>query len=120
MNVSLLDLTPAQQSQILYENGITRIDKFDAKEHWTPQLYIENAIGQIGEQDKWFTIMRRTTENSESLPPPTANLEICEHRRVKGVFWEKLELNHVSVVILFNQQTISLSCWFSFRLMYKI
>ncbi|CAF0922000.1 unnamed protein product [Adineta ricciae] len=94
MNVRLLDLTPDQQSQLLHENVIIRTDKFDAKEHWTPQLYIENAIGQIGEQDKWFTIMKRTSEKSESLSPPVANLEICEHRRVKGVFWEKLELNH--------------------------
>ncbi|UJR31978.1 hypothetical protein I4U23_019451 [Adineta vaga] len=94
INVNSHDLLPEQQIQLLSENVIVRKDESYSKTNWTPELFIENAIGQIVEQDKWFTIMRKTSEKTDSLSPPIANLEICEHRRIRGVFWEKLELNH--------------------------
>ncbi|CAF3606146.1 unnamed protein product [Rotaria sp. Silwood1] len=33
----------------------------------------------------------------EIIPAPLVKLEICEHRRARGAFWEKLELNHFPV-----------------------
>ena len=67
---------------------------------WKPELFIENAIGQIGEQDKWFTIKKDIQGASQAMSPPIVNIDICEHRRIKGVFWEKLELNHVKIFVL--------------------
>ena len=75
-------------SQLLHDNQSVRINELDSVTHWSPQLFIENAIRQIGEQEKWFTIEKKLTNSG---------LDICEHRRIKGVFWEKLELNHVKI-----------------------
>ncbi|CAF4775377.1 unnamed protein product, partial [Rotaria magnacalcarata] len=58
MNVSLLNLTAQQQGQLLNGNVTVRLNDFNRTIHWTPQLFVENAIGQIGEQDTWFTIKK--------------------------------------------------------------
>jgi hypothetical protein len=97
MNLNTLHLTPQQQTQLLYDNQSVRINDLNSSTHWSPQLFIENAIGQIGEQDKWFTIKKNLTNSGQFLSPPFVNVDICEHRRIKGVFWEKLELNHVKI-----------------------
>ena len=55
-----------------------------AESHWHPQLYIENALGDLKEQ------VRYTAKKSKD----DQQIYICEHRDVKGVFWEKLELHH--------------------------
>ena len=55
-----------------------------AESHWHPQLYIENALGDLKEQ------IRYTAKISKH----DNRLYICEQRDVKGVFWEKLELYH--------------------------
>jgi len=52
--------------------------------HWHPQLYIENAIGDLKEQIR-YSAKRSTIDNE---------IYICEHRDIKGTFWEKLELEH--------------------------
>jgi hypothetical protein len=89
---SLTSLTSQQQSQLLIEKKMIRLNELNPNIFsWTPKLYIENAIGQNGD-DKWFTIK---TNNIDLLTSSTVKLDICEHRRIKGVFWEKLELNHV-------------------------
>jgi hypothetical protein len=93
--LSSLNLTLQQQTQLLNEHDTVRINEYHSMHHWTPQLFIENAIGQIGEQDKWFTIKKSSREGYSSLSTSSITLDICEHRRIKGVFWEKLELNHV-------------------------
>lgn len=80
-----------KQIQLINEKSPVRIDGIEKFLPWSPQLFIENAIGQVGEQDKWFTFKKIS---NESLTPFT-NISICEHRWIKGVFWEKLELNHV-------------------------
>ena len=90
-----LNLNLQQQSQLFQERKSIRLTDFNANLFWTPQLFIENAIGQIGEQDRWFTLKKSTVEPSTSTQ---TSVDICEHRRVKGVFWEKLELNHVGVL----------------------
>ena len=93
IHIGTLNLTVQQQTQLLHENLTVRVNEFSANAHWTPRLFIKNAIGQLGEQDKWFTLKRVSGGRCEPLS--TVHLRICEHRRVKGVFWEKLELNHV-------------------------
>jgi hypothetical protein len=47
-------------------------------------LYIENALGDLKEQIK-YSAKRSKTDNQ---------IYICEHRDIKGPFWEKLELQH--------------------------
>jgi hypothetical protein len=114
MNINLLNLSLEEQSQLLNEhltiklNDLNRnkikdsnkIKDLNSIDNWTPQLFIENGIGQITEE-KWFTIKKNIQENLGALSPPIVNLHLCEHHRVKGVFWEKLELNHV-LVFSFN------------------
>lgn len=95
LNINTLNLSLQQKSQLLNERQTLRLKEYNHLTHWTPELSIENAIGQIGEQDKWFTLKRLTGDRMEPLSPPVIHLEICEHRCLKGVFWEKLELNHV-------------------------
>jgi hypothetical protein len=119
INVNSLDLTSQQQSQLLNENLTIKINDLNPTIHWTPQLFIGNSIGQIGEQDKWTTIKKNIKGNFEALSPPVVKLDICEHRRVKGVFWEKLELNHVFIRIIFKDLKYFLLL-FSFLLMFKI
>ena len=118
LNISTVVLTPQQQSQLLNERLAVRIAEYNPKTHWTPLLFIENAIGQIGEQENWFTLKRSTSTRLEPLSPPVVNMEICEHRRLKGVFWEKLELNHVrtkmrSSADSFLEDFCLVSCWCS-------
>ena len=55
-----------------------------AENHWHPQLYIENAVGDLKEQIRYSA--RKSKEDHEFY--------VCENRDVKGSFWEKLELHH--------------------------
>jgi hypothetical protein len=96
MILNTLNLTSQQQIQF-NENSTVKIPELSPTIHWSPQLFIGNAIGQIGEQDKWFTIKKTGSKSSQPSSPLFVNVDICEHRRMKGVFWEKLELNHVNI-----------------------
>ena len=51
--------------------------------HWHPQLFIENALGDLKEQ------VRYSAKKSQDQ-----KVYVCEHRDIKGLFWEKLELYH--------------------------
>ena len=95
MNLNLSSFTSQQQIQLLYGNTKVRINELNSAIHWSPQLFIDNAMGQIGEQDKWFTIKKTIPKSVQPSSLPFVDVEICEHRRINGVFWEKLELNHV-------------------------
>ncbi|CAF4000135.1 unnamed protein product [Rotaria magnacalcarata] len=109
MNVSLLNLTAQQQGQLLNGNVTVRLNDFNRTIHWTPQLFVENAIGQIGEQDTWFTIKKHVPSHVKPSSPLVLRLEICEHRRIRGVFWEKLELNHVLILFPADVQDLTIS-----------
>jgi hypothetical protein len=91
----MLNLTSDEQSQILHDNSSIKTDNTNSTIPWTPKLFIENEIGRIGSEEKWFTIKNDIEEDKEALSSGLINLNICEHRRLKGIFWEKLELNHV-------------------------
>ncbi len=52
--------------------------------HRHPQLYIENALGDLKEQIRYSA--KKSKEDNE--------IYVCEHRDIKGLFWEKLELQH--------------------------
>ncbi|CAF0784139.1 unnamed protein product [Didymodactylos carnosus] len=105
---SSLNLTPQQQQQ-LAEGKSVRIADLNSNTYWSPELFIENAIGQIGEQVKWFTIKKIDQVSTSPLTTMSMmlTLEICEHRRINGVFWEKLELNHFPADV--QDLTISLT-----------
>ena len=55
-----------------------------ADSQWHPQLFIENAVGDLKEQIRYSA--KRCREDKQ--------IYICEHRDIKGLFWEKLELQH--------------------------
>ncbi|CAF1062868.1 unnamed protein product [Adineta ricciae] len=59
------------------------LDKY-AECCWHPEIYIENSLGDLKEQIKY----------SAKLGKDVQMIQICEHRVIKGSFWEKLELQH--------------------------
>ncbi|CAF1123039.1 unnamed protein product [Adineta ricciae] len=65
-------------------NGKTIILEKYSDSHWHPQLFIENSLGDLKEQIK-YSAKRNTHDN---------HIYVCEHRIIKGLFWEKLELHH--------------------------
>ncbi len=118
MNLNTFNLTAQQQMQF-YGNLTVKITELNPANHWSPQLFIENAVAQLGEQDRWFTIKKIDSESGPPSSPFLVHAEICEHRRMKGVFWEKLELNHVNIYLL-KDLLMKISLIFSFLLMFKI
>lgn len=92
ISLNNFNLNLQQEKEFVQERRTIKLENFNPNANWTPMLFIENAIGQIGELERWFTGKRILNESTTS---PLFEVEICEHRRFKGVFWEKLELNHV-------------------------
>ena len=93
--VHLSKLSPEDQTQIINGNGMMKVENLDSTTYWNPQLLIENCIGQMTELERWYTIKRNLECSAAGYSPSFVNLAICEHRRLRGMFWEKLELNHV-------------------------
>lgn len=52
--------------------------------HWHPHLYIENALGDLKEQIRYSA---KKSKNDNQI-------YICEHRDIKGLFWENLQLQY--------------------------
>jgi hypothetical protein len=69
--------------KLLIEGKSISLIKY-GESHWHPQLYIENAVGDLKEQIT-YSAKRSTTDNE---------IYVCEHRDIKGSFWEQLELQH--------------------------
>lgn len=58
-------------------------EKYDAKKHWNPQLYIENAIA-----------VKQDIDYDTSIDGD--QYFVTEKRNVKGSFWANMELKHVN------------------------
>ncbi|UJR07959.1 hypothetical protein I4U23_012238 [Adineta vaga] len=80
--VSFDQFSSIEQDRLL--NGKSLVLEKYTETHWHPQLYIENGLGDLKEQIKY----------SAKLNKIDKEIYICEHRIVKGLFWEKLELYH--------------------------
>jgi hypothetical protein len=78
----LLDLSPDEQKRLAHGKPVSLIKYSEL--HWHPQLYIENALGDLKEQIR-YSARKSKIDNQ---------IYICEHRDIKGLFWEKLELYH--------------------------
>jgi hypothetical protein len=76
------DISSEDQKRLMGGKSIT-LHKY-ADSHWHPHIFIENAIGDLKEQ------IRYSAKKSKG----TTEISICEHRDIKGLFWEKLELQH--------------------------
>ncbi len=76
------DLSSDDQKRLIDGKSISLL-KY-AESHWHPQLFIENAIGDLKEQIRYSA--KKSIKNNQ--------IYICEHRDIKGLFWEKLELQH--------------------------
>ncbi len=76
------DLSYDDQKRLIDGKSISLLKYVET--HWHPQLFIENAIGDLKEQIRYSA--KKTKEDNL--------IYICEHRDIKGLFWEKLELQH--------------------------
>jgi hypothetical protein len=76
------DLSSEDQKRLAEGKSISLVNY--TKSHWHPQLYIENALGDLKELIRYSA--KKSKEENE--------IYVCEHRDIKGLFWEKLELQH--------------------------
>jgi hypothetical protein len=67
---------------------ITQTNNLESKLFWDPQLYIDNAIGDIKEKDVKFRIVRFYDKEENGF------MEVHMIKRIQGTFFEKLELYH--------------------------
>ncbi|CAF4630110.1 unnamed protein product, partial [Rotaria sp. Silwood2] len=83
--VELTDILPilslTDQHNLNVGKSVTLVKYGDV--NWHPQLFIENALGDLKEQIRYSG---KKISNDQVC--------ICEHRDIKGLFWEKLELHH--------------------------
>lgn len=63
-----------------YDSSI-KTDNFDEKKIWKPELYIENGIKDVREEVAYHLIQNDEKRNN-----------VCEIRKVTGIFYENLEL----------------------------
>ncbi|CAF0719358.1 unnamed protein product [Rotaria sordida] len=64
--------------------------------HFNPQLIVLNHLGDSLKHDKWYSVNKTDQDNI---------IEITEHQKIRGVFWERMELNHFP----YDVQELSLS-----------
>ena len=76
------NLSSDDQKHLMEGKSITLLKYGES--NWHPQLYIENALGDLKEQIRYSA--KKSKENDQFY--------VCEHRDIKGLFWEKLELQH--------------------------
>lgn len=62
------------------DNTINMETGFDPHQNWEPELFIENAVGNLKQDIKY-----RVEKNGNSI-------RVFEMRNIKGIFWERLEL----------------------------
>jgi hypothetical protein len=89
------DLSPDDEKRLSNSKSISLINY--PQSHWHPQLYIENALGDLKEQIRYSA--KKSKEDNQ--------IYVCEHRDIKGVFWEKLELHNFPTDI--QELSISIS-----------
>lgn len=56
---------------------------FDPRQHWEPELFLENAVANLKQDIKYRV---------EPPRMPGGKTRVFESRNIKGVFWERLEL----------------------------
>lgn len=90
---------PNANNLVNFKNILNNINvlEYDSTLFWSPSLFIENAIGDLKED------IRHKLEIVEKANPDTSNtntntsfsnltVKVCEMRKVRGVFYERLEL----------------------------
>ena len=82
-------LTEDKDRDMLHDQLPGEQHKFDPKVHWNPELYIENAHTNIREQKKYAVSKGKASE-----------YYVTEYRLVKGNFWQRVELENVSLGLL--------------------
>lgn len=79
-------------------NNISVLE-YDPNLFWSPQLYIENAIGELKEEvrhkleiveKEGFDLFGDDYQYAQLLSSLT--VRVCEMRKIRGVFYERLEL----------------------------
>jgi hypothetical protein len=82
LDKSLPKLSSDEQNRLAYGKSVSLVKYSES--NWHPQLYIENALGDLKEQIR-YSAKKSKIDNQ---------IYVCEHRDIKGLFWEKLELQH--------------------------
>ena len=76
--------------------------EYDPNQHWSPQLYIENAIGDLKEEvrHKIEIVEKVHTNNHMKVTPENISkhmsnftVRVCEMRKLRGVFYEVFQFN---------------------------
>jgi len=75
-------LSSDDQNRLIEGKSISLLNYCES--HWHPQLYIENAVGDLKEQIR-YSAKKSIIDNE---------IYICEHNDIKGLFWIKLELEY--------------------------
>ena len=77
-----------------------KIINYDPKIHWNPMLYVENLL----------TETKQTVDYTVDVEE-NGNVLITESRKIKGIFWERLELQNFPVRFIYSKIKIK----FNFR-----
>lgn len=97
MNDLLPNLSLNDKNQLKTGKSISLLKYND--NNWHPNLFIENALGDVKEQIRHSAKLILNNK-----------ICVCEHRDIKGSFWEKLELYHFPSDI--QELTISIGSTF--------
>lgn len=92
--------SPNTNNLVNFKNILNNINilEYDSTLFWTPSLFIENAIGDLKEEirHKLEIVEKSIPENSSTLNTNNnfnnLTVKVCEMRKVRGVFYERLEL----------------------------
>jgi len=67
--------------------------KYDSNIHWSPELFVENAIGELKQETKHkFELIDRNSDTKSSRNIKDYTILVIESRKIKGNFYERLEL----------------------------
>lgn len=101
-NNSNIIINPNATNIINVKNVINNINylEYDPNLFWSPQLYIENAIGDLKEDirhkleivEKEGSNLQKDTVNKLQNLANNLTVKVTEMRRVRGIFYERLEL----------------------------
>ena len=90
--------SPNVNNLINFKNILNNINliEYDSTLFWTPNLFIENAIGDLKEEIRHkLEIVEKSSNGSGHINTANINnltVKVCEMRKVRGIFYERLEL----------------------------
>ena len=89
--------SPNVNNLINFKNILNNINliEYDSHLFWSPNIFVENAIGDLKEEIRHkLEIVEKSSNGNGELTYNYNNLtvKVCEMRKVRGIFYERLEL----------------------------